>query len=142
MRRFVFIVLCLSLVLCLIGTASAYPPGPPPAGKVWIEEGGQWILVIAPPGDGPYIWRGGAWIIDPTPPPHSEWTPGHWSSAGWVAGHWKVIAAPGPGAHWVDGHWKHGRWVPGHWAGSGPRGKAWVPGHRGPAGRWIPGHWR
>lgn len=144
MRRYAFImVVSLSLLVCFSNYASALPSEPPPPGKIWVEAGGTWTLVVEPPGDGPYIWRDSKWIIDPTPPPaDSEWIPAHWAPKGWVPGHWKAVPAPGPGAHWVPGHWKHNKWVPGHWAGDSSRGKNWVPGHRGPRGHWIPGHWK
>ncbi|OGW39127.1 MAG: hypothetical protein A2Y97_09180 [Nitrospirae bacterium RBG_13_39_12] len=135
-------ILCLSLLVFLSGYALALPSAPPPPGKYWVEIGGEWILVVAPPGDGPYIWRNGKWLIDPANPPHgSEWIPGHWSANGWVSGHWKVVPSPGEGTNWVPGHWRGNRWIPGHWAGSPTPGKHWVPGHRGQGGRWIPGHW-
>jgi hypothetical protein len=113
--------------LALLGTACVAvvgPQHPPPAGQVWVETGGQWVLVVPPPSEGPYRWVGGRWVPDPTPPPSgSEWVPGHWGPRGWVVGHWAPVAAGGPGAVWVPGHWK-----------GGPQGKVWVPGHRGPKG--------
>jgi len=131
--------------LALLGTACVAvvgPPSPPPAGQVWVERGGQWVLVAPPPSEGPYRWVGSGWVPDPTPPPSgSEWVPGHWGPRGWVAGHWAPVAAGGPGAVWVPGHWAGSVWVAGHWKG-GPAGRAWIPGHRGPRGRWIHGHWR
>ncbi|MEW6571198.1 MAG: hypothetical protein AB1390_08510 [Nitrospirota bacterium] len=143
MRRFIFVVLYVLVLMCLSNYSLALPPGPPPPDKVWIEVGGEWILVVAPPGEGPYVWKDSKWIIDPTPPPpNSEWIPGHWTAKGWIPGHWAVVPSPGPGVHWVPGHWKHGKWIQGHWAGRPKSGKQWVPGHRGPGGRWIPGHWK
>jgi hypothetical protein len=130
--------------LAIMGTAcvAVVPQGPPPAGQVWVESGGQWVLVPAPPSEGPYRWVEGRWAPDPTSPPHaSEWVPGHWGPRGWVPGHWATVAAGAPGAVWVPGHWVGSVWVAGHWKG-GPGGKVWVPGHRGPRGRWVPGHWR
>jgi hypothetical protein len=104
------------------------PPNPPPHGQVWVESGGQWVLVPTPPSEGPYVWAGGRWVPDPTPPPPgAEWVPGHWGPSGWVRGHWTTVPTAGPGAVWVSGHWKGGAWVPGHW---------------GPRGRWVSGHWR
>jgi hypothetical protein len=135
-------ILCSLAVLGTACVAVVGPPHPPPAGQVWVETGGQWLLVAPPPSEGPYRWVRGGWVPDPTtPPPASEWVPGHWGPGGWVAGHWASVAAGGPGAVWVPGHWAGAVWVAGHWKG-GPGGKVWVPGHRGPRGRWVPGHWR
>jgi hypothetical protein len=135
-------VLCSLVLLGTACVAVAGPPHQPPAGQVWVETGGQWVLVAPPPSEGPYRWVGGRWVPDPTAPPSgNEWVPGHWGPRGWVIGHWAPVPAGGPGAVWVAGHWAGAAWVPGHWAG-GPAGKAWIPGHRGPRGRWIPGHWR
>jgi len=131
--------------LILLGAACVAvigPQGPPPHGQIWVESGGQWALVPAPPSDGPYVWVGGSWVPETTAPPTgADWVPGHWGPRGWVPGHWALVPAAGPGAVWVVGHWRGGVWVPGHWQG-GPAGKQWVPGHRGPRGRWNPGHWR
>lgn len=155
MKKIIFITfLCISWLILFSGYALSVPSEPPPDGKVWVEVGGEWILVVAPPGDGPYSWREGKWVIDPTPPPHgSEWVPGYWVPrhrgpggrwvpGHWVSAHWEGVESPGPGVKWVPGHWKAGKWLPGNWAGSPPIGRHWVPGRRGPAGRWIPGHWR
>jgi len=154
MKRLINIAIAFaSLFIFFNGYALAVPSEAPPPGKIWIEAGAEWILVVAPPGDGPYIWREGRWIIDQTPPPSdAEWIPGHWVPAHhkknvyiaghWVPGHWEAMQSPGPGAKWVPGHWKGNEWVPGHWKGAPPHGKQWVPAHRGPAGRWIPGHWK
>jgi hypothetical protein len=83
MKKSIFITfLCISWLILFSGYALAVPLKPPPAGKVWVEVGGEWILVIAPPGDGPHVWREGKWVIDPTPPPHgSEWVLGHWAGS-------------------------------------------------------------
>lgn len=142
-----------SLLVFFTGYAFAIPPGPPPAGKVWVEVNGEWISVIVPPGEGPYLWREGKWVIDPAPPPpDADWVPGHWVPehwkgntlipGHWVAGHWERMTPQVKGAKWVPGRWKGNTWVAGHWAGTAPPGKHWVPGHRGPGGRWIPGHWK
>ncbi len=150
-KAFTCFILCISLFI-LSSWAFAIPSGPPPYGKVWVEVGGKWILVVAPPGDGPYRWKGGQWILDPGPyPPNAEWVPGHWeevyvkgsrSSTGhWVPGHWERLPLPTANAQWVPGHWKQDKWIPGHWKGSPPPGKKWVPGHHGLKGRWSPGHW-
>ena len=144
MKRIVFIALmCIVVLVCLIGYAIAMPPGPPPQGKVWVEVGGKWIPVNAPPGDGPYIWRDSKWIPDPTPPPPgTEWAPGHWGAKRWVPGHWKAVPSPGPDVKWIPGYWQSDKWIPGHWDGKTPSGKNWAPGHRGRGGNWVPGHWR
>lgn len=135
------------------GLAFAVPSEPPPAGKIWVEINGQWVLVVAPPGEGPYIWKESRWMLDTAPPPpDSDWIPGHWAPGHvkgkvmvpghWIPGHWETVASPGPGSKWVPGHWKGNAWISGHWAGTAPRGKDWVPAHRGPGGQRIPGHWR
>jgi hypothetical protein len=141
-RLTVTLIVCSFTLNRTIPEALAQPSGPPPAGQVWVETPGRWVLVPAPPSDGPYIWAEGGWVPDPTPPPvGKEWVPAHWGPGGWVRGHWEAVVAPGPGTEWVVGHWERGHWMPGHWMG-GPRGRVWVPGHRGPRGAWIPGHWR
>jgi hypothetical protein len=135
--------LCSVALLILLGQAFAGPSGPPPHGKVWVEVGGQWILVLAPPSDGPYRWVEGRWVPDATPPPPgTEWVPGHWGPSGWVHGHWARVPVASPGAVWVPGRWDGSVWVAGHWKGALPAGKRWVPGQRGRYGRWAPGHWR
>ena len=48
--------LCSLALLILLGESFAGPPEPPPHGKVWVEVGGQWTLVLAPPSDAPYRW--------------------------------------------------------------------------------------
>ena len=154
MRQFLrnFIVLP-AVVLLAVNTAHALPDEPPPPGKVWVKDNGQWIVVAAPPGDGPYLWKSQMWELDETPPPHdSQWIPGNWVSAHWkgkkwipahwVQGHWGKVVSPGNGARWVPGHWKGNKWIPGHWGGALPAGKSWVPGHYDPYGRWVPGHWQ
>ena len=136
------LVVCSFTVGLVVGKAHADPSGPPPEGQVWVESGGQWVAVPAPPSDGPYVWADGRWAPDATPPPvGKEWVPGHWGPGGWVRAHWEVVESPGAGAELVHGHWEGGRWVPGHWRG-GPKGRVWTPGRRGPRGAWIPGHWR
>lgn len=117
---------------------------PPPAGKVWVEISGTWVLVMAPPENGPYIWVNGRWMPDTSPiPENAEWIPGHWTAGGWIPGHWRAFYAdPVPGVVWIYGHWEGNRWIEGHWQGSPPHGRKWIPGHYGPSGRWIPGHWR
>jgi hypothetical protein len=118
------LILCSLALLAMAYVAVAGPPAPPPAWQVWVETGGQWVLVVPPPSEGPYRWVGSGWVPDPPPPPSgSELVPGHWGPRGWVVGHWAPVAAGGPGAVWVPGHWK-----------GGPQGKVWVPGHRGPKG--------
>src|SRR5262249_46445602 len=100
--------------------ASGGPTGPPPTGQGWVQSGGDWVMVPAPPWDGPYEWMGGRWVAAQAPPPAgTEWIPGHWSRAGWVPGYWAPVAPGGPGLTWVAGHWgPQGRvWIPGHWAG-------------------------
>lgn len=116
----------------------------PPAGKVWVEVMGRWILVDAPPEYGPYMWGDSGWIPNTSPVPNdAEWVPGHWTPRGWIPGHWRAFkASPPHGASWVPGHWEGNRWVQGHWQGSHPHGRKWQPGHHGSHGRWIPGHWR
>jgi len=94
--------------LALLGTACVAvggPPSPPPAGQVWVESGGQWVLVPVPPSEGPYRWVGNGWVPDPTPPPPgSEWVPGHWAGGpagrAWIPGH------RGPRGGWIPGHWR------------------------------------
>ena len=52
--------------LALLGTACVAvvgPPNAPPAGQVWVETGGQWVLVPVPPSEGPYRWVGSGWPI-------------------------------------------------------------------------------
>ena len=43
--------------LVLLGTACVAVVGPqlpPPAGQVWVQTGGQWLLAPVPPSEGPY----------------------------------------------------------------------------------------
>ncbi len=153
-KRVMFTVfLSVSLLIFFSNYALAKPHKPPQQGKAWVEVGGKWKLVIAPPGVGPYIWVKGKWVIDPTPPPPGcEWVPPHWISGYWkgkrwvpgywIAGYWNPVPLPCPGAIWVVGHWEKGRWVPGYWKGKLPRGKHWVPGHWDPDRRWRHGNWR
>ena len=132
-----------ALFLFFSGYAIAQPSGPPPAGKVWVEVGGSWTLVVAPPEVGPFLWADGRWVPDRKPPrARVEWVPAHWGPKRWVHGHWEAVPVPGPGATWVSGHWDRNKWVPGHWRGKHPHGKTWVGGRWGPKGVWVHGHWR
>lgn len=165
--RLVLCALALLLTVSFVVAGPLAPLGAPPAGQVWVQAGGQWILVPAPTSDGPYEYVQGGWVpIQVSPPPGTEWIPAHWGPNGWVPGHWAPIPAPLPGLVWVPGRWAAGRWVVGYWAGTVPAAerwvpghwegrvwvpahwagrsptKEWVPGHWGPRGRWRPGHWR
>ena len=71
-------------VSCVVAGSPA-PLGLPPTGQVWVQAGGQWVLVPAPPSDGPYEYAQGGWVpVQAPPPPGTEWIPAHWGPNGWV----------------------------------------------------------